>query len=93
MSWLNVGLTANVGFEYRTTRAGYFYVGASYHRPFRAAYNSVLIYDWNNLSEEGALQLSGTYLTLDLKYFFHEPPEKKKKDKAEKKSLREWIGK
>jgi hypothetical protein len=78
MPWLNLGLMANVGFEYRTENRGYFYLGASYHLPFRPTYNSFFIYDRNSVSEEAMVQLSGNYLTLDLKYFFHEEPEKRK---------------
>ena len=74
MPWLNLGLMANVGFEYRTKSSGYFYVGGSYHLPFKSSYNSFFIYDYNGVVEEGFMQLSGNYLTLDLKYFFHEEP-------------------
>ncbi len=78
MPWVNLGLVANVGFEYRTKSSGYFYLGGSYHLPFKSSYNSFFVYDYNGLKEEGLLQLSGNYLTLDLKYFFHEEPEKPK---------------
>lgn len=74
MPWLNLGLIANVGFEYRTEKSGYFYFGGSYHLPFKPSYNSFFIYDLNGVEEEGLMQLSGNYLTLDLKYFFHEEP-------------------
>lgn len=73
-----LGLLANVGFEYRTESRGYFYVGGSYHLPFRNIYNTFMIYDHNSVSEQGFLQLNGNYLTIDLKYFFHEEPEKPK---------------
>ena len=74
MPWLNLGLIANVGFEYRTKNSGYFYVGGSYHLPFKSSYNSFFVYDFNGVEEEGFMQLSGNYLTLNLKYFFHEEP-------------------
>lgn len=83
LPWLNAGLIANVGFEYRTEKSGYFYIGGSYHRPFKSIYNSFLIYDRNSVSEQGFLQLSGNYLTLDLKYFFHEEAEPRKRPKSE----------
>ncbi len=83
LPWLNAGLIANVGFEYRTDKAGYFYFGGSYHRPFKSIYNSFLIYDRNSVSEQGFLQLSGNYLTLDIKYFFHEEAEPRKAPKSD----------
>lgn len=75
LPWLNSGLIANIGFEYRTEHSGYFYFGGSYHRPFRRAYNSLFIYDYNGVQETGSVPLLGSYLTLDFKYFFHEDKE------------------
>lgn len=77
-TWIQIALTANYGFEYRTKDAGYFYVGASYHRPFDdiAITRATWIRENVPLSVENAL--SGSYLTLDLRYFFHEDPERKR---------------
>lgn len=75
LPWMNLGIIANVGFEYRTKNSGYFYVGGSYHLPFKSSYNSFFIYDNNGVVDQGFLQLTGNYLTIDLKYFFHEEPE------------------
>jgi hypothetical protein len=73
-SWIIPALQANIGFEYRTYESGFWYLGFSYHQPF------------TNLTEAGVgfgeiqspkeitfFDVSGTYLTIDLKYFFHEP--------------------
>ena len=71
---------ANIGWEYRTEKSGYLYVGASYHRPFDYIYLSRTEYvkpnklptDPNAFSE---VELLGNYLTIDFRYFFHEDPE------------------
>jgi hypothetical protein len=73
---------ANLGWEWRTEKSGYFYIGASYHRPFNYIFLSRTEYskpdklptDPNAFSET---ELLGNYLTLDLRYFFHEDPETK----------------
>jgi len=77
-SWLKLSLLANVGWEYRTEEKGIFYVGASFHRPFTYMYRGRLRYDRVTNREEAFLDISGNYLTLDFRYFFHEDPEKKK---------------
>lgn len=84
--WIQVAVMANYGFEYRTKKDGYFYVGASYHRPF----NSIGVTDAFVSTKQEAkgvrFDLIGTYLTLDLRYFFHEDPERRiKKSKKAKK--------
>jgi len=71
--WLRPALLANVGYEYRTEKYGYFYIGGSYHRPSGPIYLSTVKYNVNlvpvaRISE----MLYGNYLTLDLRYFFHE---------------------
>jgi len=73
-SWINVALTASIGFEYRTKKSGYFYLGGSLHYPLsdigfvRVSY----IPDINDLSDFVNLDvaLSGTYFSVDLRYFF-----------------------
>lgn len=82
-SVFNAGVLGNLGWEYRTEKSGYFYLGASYHNPFSAIYLSRLEYDYNSKNEAVEIPLSGTYLTLDLRYFFHENPAKKKKKQEE----------
>ena len=79
------GLLANIGYEYRTINSGYFYFGASFHRPFSSTYRTRVLY---KNSTEMNTDLSGSYLTFDFRYFFHEDPirksEKKKKTKVKK---------
>lgn len=70
---------ANLGLELRTEKSGYFYIGASYHRPFGDIYVEKVLYEANGKKEEITTGLSGNYLTLDLRYFFHEEPDKKRR--------------
>jgi hypothetical protein len=78
-NWAQAGVVGNIGVEYRTYKSGIFYLGATYHRPFGDMaqadvtwldrYQSYRPYRMSTL-------LSGSYLTVDLRYFFHENPEK-----------------
>jgi len=73
------GVIGNLGWEFRTEKSGYFYLGASYHNPFSNIYLTRLEYNNNSKNEAVEIPSQGTYLTLDLRYFFHEEPIKKKK--------------
>ncbi len=79
-SMLQTALTANLGYEYRTEKSGYFYVGASYHKPFRSIYASSVEYD-GKIKEELLAILPGSYLTLDFRYFFYTDSLRKKENK------------
>ena len=70
---------ANLGWELRTERSGYFYLGSSLHRPFDNELTTRVNYKRNQEELEVFQPLSGSYLTLDVRYFFHEDPKKKKK--------------
>ncbi len=81
-SWFSPALLANLGWEYRTEKSGYFYLGASYHRPFSITYTSIIQYQNREKPyPEGRMDLQGNYLTIDLRYFFHSDPERRKKKK------------
>lgn len=71
-------ISANLGWEYRTEKSGYFYIGASFQRPFEYIFTSLDSYKRNGKDFTIARRLSGAFLTLDLRYFFHEEPVKKK---------------
>jgi len=76
----NPSLLANIGFEFRTNKSGYFYLGASLNRPFSEIYQFKFNYLNQGILQNAALgNLNGEYIALDFKYFFHEDPEKKKK--------------
>lgn len=70
-------VTGNLGWEYRTQKSGYFYIGASYHRPFSYIYLAKINYLGNTIPVEESL--AGNYLTVDFRYFFYEDPKKKNK--------------
>lgn len=73
-SWLQTAMLINYGFEYRTAKSGYFYLGASYHRNFKNIATSVVRHMRNSDPEQLYLPTSGNYLTIDFRYFFHEKP-------------------
>ena len=78
-SWILPSLLANLGFEYRTEKDGYFYFGFSYKRPFTNITTAKAgIYDANQqFINEASFDILGNYLTVDLRYFFHENPAQK----------------
>ena len=76
-------LIANLGMEYRTLEKGIFYLGFSLHIPWKNTARSYPEYDdgtnsFNTQAPGGKdvkyMDISGNYLTLDLRYFF---PQKK----------------
>jgi hypothetical protein len=70
-------VVGNVGVEYRSERSGYFYLGATYHRPFNEMATADLTwYDAIFFPTTLRTALDGSYLTLDVRYFFHEAPDK-----------------
>jgi hypothetical protein len=74
-SIVNGGAIANLGWEYRTKKIGFFYLGASYHVPFTEIYTSKVSAVENNVAlQSGFFGLNGSYLTFDVRYFFHEFP-------------------
>ena len=63
-------ISANVGWEYRMEKSGVLYLGASFQRPFAPIYASAIRYDGNGKDVYVANELSGSYLTIDFRYFF-----------------------
>tara|TARA_B100000809_G_scaffold59037_1_gene55548 strand:- start:7790 stop:8608 length:819 start_codon:yes stop_codon:yes gene_type:complete len=87
-NWVQPSLLANVGWEYRTEKSGYIYLGASLHRSFnKVIFTEFVGYtkfnDQGNrvFIDEATFDLAGNYFTIDIRYFFHEDKEKKKKKK------------
>ncbi|MBK8338937.1 MAG: hypothetical protein IPK99_02495 [Flavobacteriales bacterium] len=75
--WLQGAAVGNLGFELRTQKAGYFYLGATYHRAFGAmARANLTYYSPIGVPTTIATDLSGSYLTVDFRYFFHEDPDR-----------------
>jgi hypothetical protein len=80
--WAMLAATANLGFEYRTKDQGYFYVGASYHRPMGDIALTQLRVESKGAGNDLWMPIGGTYLTLDLRYFLKpdkELPKQKKR--------------
>lgn len=77
-SWAQIAVQANYGFEYRTKKSGYFYLGASFHRPFSSMAFSEALMIWPGHRRRVVTELTGTYFTFDLRYFFHEDPERRR---------------
>jgi hypothetical protein len=78
-NWIQFSVLANYGFEWRSKEDGYFYLGASFHRPFSEIATTVAQLQINSDPTTVSYQLNGSYLTFDFRYFFHEDPEKRKK--------------
>lgn len=71
--WLSYSLLANIGFEYRTSKNGVFYIGTSFNRPFKpiALSNFYYYYKSGKRSEINNF-LNGNYITIDIRFFFPE---------------------
>lgn len=61
---------ANFGFEYRTEKKGFFYIGGTAKVPFKPLFD--LIAQYKNQGNKTTMygQVDGTFLALDFKYFF-----------------------
>lgn len=83
-SWIGAGLLANLGFELRTEKKGFIYLGTSYHRPFADPYLGSLYYKNGGTDLTENIKVSGNYFAIDIRYYFHEDPipfkRKKKKE-------------
>ena len=93
-NWIQPSLLANLGWEHRTEKSGYIYFGASLHRSFSNIFEEFVTYKGESgiRNEEVIFDLTGNYLTIDIRYFFHEDKEKKKKKvKKEPKVKRVFI--
>lgn len=79
-NWAQFGVLGNMGVEYRTENSGSFYIGGTFHRPFNdMAVAELTYYGPNFFPYTLSTILDGSYLTVDLRYYFHEEPEVRKK--------------
>ena len=92
-NWIQPSLLANLGWEYRTENSGYIYFGASLHRSFSKVFTEFVTYKGQSgeRREEETFDLTGNYLTIDIRYFFHEDKQKKKKKVKKEKVKRVFI--
>ncbi len=75
--WAQFSVLGNMGVEYRTETSGTIYLGATYHRPFNdMATADLTYYGPNFFPYTNRTTLDGSYLTLDLRYYFHEDPDR-----------------
>ena len=69
-------LLANVGMEYRTESKGYYYLGTSLHRPWKAIGRIYPQYDDKtnifNEDKKFYFDMLGNFVTIDFRYFFTE---------------------
>ncbi|MEZ4740744.1 MAG: hypothetical protein R2818_15630 [Flavobacteriales bacterium] len=76
--WAQAGILGNMGVEYRTYKSGIFYLGGTFHRPFGdLAFADLTYYGPNYFPYVMRGALSGSYITLDIRYYFHEDPERR----------------
>jgi hypothetical protein len=65
-----IDFNANVGFEYRTEKSGFFYLGGSARVPFQPLFNLVAQYKYDGYKNTVSGTIDGTFLAIDVKYFF-----------------------
>jgi len=81
-NWMFPAVNASIGYEWRTEKSGYFYLGSSYHNPLNDIYITTIGYYEDGRYQTGQqFLLSGNYLSVDFRYFFHQYPLKKQKEK------------
>ncbi len=70
-SWLSASLVANVGFEWRTEEAGYFYFGTTYNMYFKPMFNTRIEYEnAQQVTKTVYSNLKGDYFGLVFRYIF-----------------------
>jgi hypothetical protein len=63
-------LNANVGFEYRTEKNGFFYIGGSGRVPFKPIFDMIAQYKYDGIKTTLFGEVDGSFLSIDIKYFF-----------------------
>ena len=69
---VGVDLNANVGFEFRTEKDGFFYIGGSARVPFKPLFDLYMQYEYTGSDFVRVLSgpVDGSFLSIDFKYFF-----------------------
>lgn len=65
-----IELNANFGFEFRTDKIGFFYLGGSGRIPIGPVFDMVAKYEYQGIKKLAYSEIDGSYLSLDFKYFF-----------------------
>ncbi len=83
-NYVNIDFNANLGFELRTKDKGFFYLGGSVCIPLQKVFEFYASYAPKSSTQitRASGSYKGSYLALDLKYFF---PYRKKESKAQPK--------
>ncbi len=79
LAWVRAAVLGNLGVEFRTAEDGFFYLGATFHRPFKDIMITQVNY-YRNGDPPAYFKygrLDGTYISIDFRYFFPAPKEKK----------------
>ena len=63
-------LNANFGFEYRTEKIGFFYIGGSGRVPLSPLFDMIAQYKYQGYKNTIYGEVDGSFLSIDLKYFF-----------------------
>lgn len=69
-AWMHAGANANFGFEYRTRKKGYYYLGTTYNLPFSPIMNFAMAWKHNNSNTVVIDKINGSFLTIDFRYYF-----------------------
>lgn len=67
---IGLDFNGNVGFEYRTIKSGFFYLGGSVRIPFAPLFILISQYSNQGYSLTSFGEINGSYFSIDLKYFF-----------------------
>lgn len=61
---------ANVGFEFRTEKRGFFYLGGTANVPFAPLFEMIVNYSNQGYKSQVIEPVDGSFLSVDFKYFF-----------------------
>ncbi|MFM9055219.1 MAG: hypothetical protein ACKOQY_00805 [Bacteroidota bacterium] len=82
----NLALNAQLGAEWRSRKSGWIYLGFLYHRSASPTYTTLIEYYPNAdfagaYATQGRTELQGDYFGAELRYYFHQSPEKREERK------------
>lgn len=69
-SKIGLDLNANIGFEYRTRKKGFFYIGGSARVPTAPLFDILASYNYQGFNIQTEAPINGSFLALDFKYIF-----------------------
>lgn len=67
---VGIDANANFGFEYRTKKKGFFYLGGSARVPFSPVFDVIANYQWQGNLIQSIGEVDGSFLAIEFKYFF-----------------------